>query len=806
MFLFISIFGISQNPDKNYTATRTNTEPRIDGVLDDDTWQNVTPITDFIQRTPVENAIPSQFSEVKLVYDDNAIYVAAMYYDTAPDSIYRELGTRDNSQINADQFYIGFDTYNLYDAYVFGINASGVQLDYKDSDPSYDAVWESDVKINDKGWAIEMRIPYSAIRFPSDAEQSWGFQIIRTIPRNQEYNQWALTPRTVSNSRLLWGKLNGLSNIQAPIRLSVTPFVNFFYENSPSYDINESNNNSYSYNAGADLKYGIDEKFTLDLTLLPDFSQVQSDNKVKTLGYEEVTFTENRTFFNEGTELFNKNNIFYSRRIGRTTQGYYSVNYELKDGEKLIYNPSITKLLNAFKISGRNNNGLGIGLFNAITDNMYATVEDSIGNQRKILTEPLTNYNVMVFDQQLKNNSNIYFINTNVIRAKKYDDANVTGTGFTLENKTNTYAIDAQFSLSQKYSKNDSIENTYSNLLGTKSFIGIRKSSGNFQFGVSNNYISPTFDSRDLGYYILGNKLNNRVYFNYNTYEPKFIFRETYNQLLFDYNINPETKKPIYSQINIGSNTLLSNYYNFGISATTTPFVTYNYYEPRVQGRYSINFRYWFVNANFNTDYTKPLYLNMNIFYGDFTERFKGENYGGTFYVQYRFSDKLQMNYNFSYNYDAYNIGFTDILDNYDIIYGGRQLTTYENIVNLQYMFINDMSLNIVSRHYWYSGKYTNFYTLQSDGDIIENVEYTQNKDFSYNAFNIDLVYSWQFAPGSTISVVYKNSIENEGDIIENKFTKNFTNTLDFPQTNSISVKLLYYLDYQSVHKVIKKI
>ena len=797
----------AQKETRTYTATRTAIAPKIDGVLDDEVWKNIPVASGMQQLRPIEGKPALSETEVKLIYDDNAIYISALLYDPAPDSILHELGTRDYEYILADVFYIGFDTYNRLDAYVFSVSASGVQSEVKDSDPSYDAVWESAAKINEKGWAVEIRLPYSAIRFPSTSEQEWGFQFTREVKRSGEYDQWALTPPTLSNTRLAWGTLKGISNIKAPLRLSFTPFVTAYLENAPAYTIDNSleYKNSTSYNAGADLKYGLNEKFTLDLTLLPDFSQVQSDNKIKNLSYEEVTYNDNRPFFKEGTELFTKDYLFYSRRIGKTPFGFYSVPYQLNPGEVIKENPSKTRLLNAIKLSGRNNKGLGIGIFNAITDNAYAIIEDTLGNSRKILTEPFTNYNVLVLDQQLKNTSSIYIINTNATRNNKdYYNANVSDVGFSLKNKKTTFAIDGSGAISQKIQKVDSLSNN-SNNRGYQYFLGIRKISGNLQYGVSNTYIGKTYDSRDLGYYIIGNKMNSRVYVSYNTYVPKKYFRESYSSLLFDYGINPVTKKPNNAFGSMDFFFILNDYGTLNFGAMVAPFVTYDYNEPRVDGRFSRNFRYYYTNAGYNSNPRKSLTYNIYTQFGDFLESFKGKGYSITPGIKYRFNDKLQVSYSFSYNYDSYNIGFADITPENEIIYGGRKLITYENNIGLQYMFMNDMSLSILSRHYWNIGEYKDYFTLLENGDLEETLSYLGNNDFSYNVFNIDLVYSWQFAPGSTLSLVYKNAIETEEEILIHNYFNDFNKTIESPQTNSISLKVLYYLDHQSIKKLRRK-
>lgn len=796
---------LAQNTNKEYIAVRTISPPRIDGVLNESTWTDASLAIGFLQNTPDEGKPVSQKTEVKIVYDDYAIYVGAMMYDEYPDSILHELGVRD-ATIRADLFRICFDTYNnQQDAYIFGVYASGVQIDSKALDPTYNAVWESKVQITDKGWCVEMRIPYSAIRFPSTKEQIWGFQTTRSIERRQEFAQWSLVPKGVNSSLNYWGKLKGIFNINAPLRLSLTPFLTTYMEESPNIvDGKLANyNHSFSYNFGADLKYGINEKFTLDLTLLPDFSQVQSDSKVKNLSYQEITYAENRPFFKEGVELFNKNNLFYSRRIGKTPTGFYDVADQLNKGEKIKENPSSAKMLNAIKISGRDNNGLGIGVFNAITDNTYAIIEDSVGKKRSVLTEPITNYNVVVFDQQMKNNSSLYLMNTNMIKGKSSNVANVTGLGLTLENKGHSYAMDANGALSQKYTKIDTLFNIFTALTGYQYFLGARKISGNFQFGASHTFINKSYDSRDMGYYIIGNRMRENVYFDYNTYQPNQYFRDTYNELYMHYSTNPATGKPIESKIGLSLYADFLNYAAISIEGEFSPTKSYDYNEPRYTGRYFRNIRFYYLNVGFASDSRKALRLNIHFDFADFLEKYEGKFYGLSTTLRYRYNDKLSFRYDLRYSKDNYNFGFVDATSEDSIIFGGRRLITFENKVSLQFIFKNDMSLIVSARHYMNSGKYLQYYNLEKNGEVTPNNNYSINNNYSSNYFNIDLVYSWQFAPGSFLSFNYKNAIETESDIFNDNPSTNFRRTLKSPQSNSLSLKFIYYLDYQNVRKLL---
>ncbi len=432
-------FAQLANTTPEMRAIRVEVAPDIDGHLDDAVWQLVNPSSGFMQKEPVYNVQSKFKTDIRIVYDDRAIYVAADMYDPFPDSIKKEIATRDNDEANADYFFIGFDTWNKrQDAYAFGVSAAGVQIDYRVLDETYDAVWGSAVKLTPHGWSVEFRIPYSALRFPATPIQEWGMQVVRKVRRYRGEDQWSLEPKDTDNTLKYWGTLKGLENINPPLRLSLIPYLSAGIQHN-SDPVISKDPYSYNYNGGMDIKWGLNESFTLDMILMPDFSQVQSDEIEKNLSPFEIVYDENRPFFNEGTDLFQKGNLFYSRRIGHVPLKYYSAYDSLREGERITANPYTSKLLNAVKVSGRTSSGLGIGVLNAITGNTYASCVDSLDRKREILTDPVTNYNITVFDQVLPNNSSVYLINTNVTRPVGWKKSNVFGGGFKLSEKSNTY-------------------------------------------------------------------------------------------------------------------------------------------------------------------------------------------------------------------------------------------------------------------------------------------------------------------------------------------------------------------------------
>lgn len=803
-FVLCLIFdSLAQDSTKVCYAIRVSQPPKIDGVLDDVTWREAAPVSDFVMNRPDEGGQPTQKTEVRVVYDNRAIYIGAMLYDANPDSILHELGNRDDYDLNADNFRFVVDPYNLrQDAFDFGVNAAGVQADSKFSDYTFNAVWKSAAKINDKGWCVEMEIPLSAIRFPKKPVQEWAVQFTRYIRRNREFNQWALVPSTAANAIVYWGTLKGIENLESPVRLSLTPYVSGYIERAPDYlaDNTYHYSNSFSYNVGADLKYGIDDRFTLDMTLLPDFGQVQSDNKVKNLSYQEVIYSEYRSFFKEGTDIFSKNGLFYTRRVGKIPGGFYSVPDLLQPGEELEENPSQVKLLNAFKISGRNDGGLGVGLFNAVTENTYAVIKQNDGSQRKILTEPLTNYNVTVFDQQFNNYSNAYFINTNVMRSGSHNDANVTGTGFTLADKKNRFATDGSFSYSQVFTHNFNTRESET-ISGYKYFIGARKISGTLQYGISHSKTSNTYNQLDLGYYTIPNTENTRVYTSFFWYKPWHSLREGNIGLSSDYTVNPMTGERTFFQLNLNAFSILMNYHAFFFGGGLNPISSRDYNEPRTPGRFSNTIPYWYAWAGISSDYRKAFAVDFTLNLSNFIYQYISEGYNTNCTLRYRFSDKFTLRFASNFNYDPYNYGVADYSDTANIIYGLRLLRTYENVISGKYIFKNDMALTLNARHYWSTGKYRRYFTLLADGNVQDNTEYTYNNNFNYNVFNIDLVYSWQFAPGSNFSVAYKNAIETSTDKIRANLAGDFKTTLEAPQLNSFSLKVIYYLDYLYLKK-----
>jgi hypothetical protein len=363
---------------KHASATRVpNGSIKIDGRLDEDVWQRLTPITDFIQKEPVENAKPTDPMEVRLAYDDNVLYVGARMF-SKDGLIQAPLGRRDSID-QAEHLLVSFDTFlDRRTAFVFGVTAAGVRIDrfhsadQEDSfDSGYDPVWRARTSVSGDQWTAELWIPFSQLRFNPRTDQTWGLNIYRFRPTLNEGDYWIVIPRTVRAWSSRFGDLAGISGIVPPRRLEALPYVAGGSTLSGG-DRDRKNpfddGKNLEGRVGADVKMGLGPNLTLETTINPDFGQVEADPAEVNLTAFETRFPEKRPFFLEGAQLFNIGhpNFYYSRRIGRTPIGPATGDY--------VDYPSSSTILAAAKLTGRLPSKTSIGLISAVTDSEEAQV------------------------------------------------------------------------------------------------------------------------------------------------------------------------------------------------------------------------------------------------------------------------------------------------------------------------------------------------------------------------------------------------------------------------------------------------
>ncbi len=794
-------------------STKITTPPKIDGKLDDAVWQNLPVASLNITWLPEYGKVPTRKTEVKVVYDNTAIYIGAMLYDSIPSSINTQLSERDGYS-NADNFTVGLDTYDDdLNGYRFIVSAAGVQNDQRlslnsNNDLSWDAVWESEVSVTEEGWICEIKIPYSAIRFPTTEVQNWGLQFNRSVNTTGEYILWSPVDPKIFGIINQWGSYLGLENITPPLRLSFSPYINAGNQWSPISYEPVKYESSKILNGGLDVKYGINESFTLDATLIPNFGEVQSDNVILNLSPFEQQFDERRPFFTEGTEIFNQtfsflgDKLFYSRRIGGTPLFYEDIPYLLNENEEVISNPYETSLYNATKFSGRTDKNLGIGVFNALAAQEVAVIKDTVsGEEREILTGPLTNYNMVVFEQSLKNNSKVSFTNTNTMRDGSYRDANVSQFLYDITNEKHNWNAWGFGNFSQVFTPvtnvNGKVENENTN--GYNYIFGISQFTGKWNFNASHSMVSKTYDHTDMGIQYGNNIINNFFGINYNNQEPKKGIFFNYNAWGgFGYNLQAEPLAYQEVNFNLGFNGQFKNFWNAGLNMYSKPLWWYDYYEPRVEGAKYYHAPYAFISLWGGSDYRKDFSMSWEISAGE--SPIKNDPYiGGGQNISWNLSDKFSINHSISLSKDHSNFGFVNFYGD-DIIFGRRNITTVDQQLSFKYIFGPKMNIIARARDYWGKVVYLEYYTLLEDGNL-GPTEYETNSDINFNIFNVDFVYAWEFAPGSFLNVIWKNNIFQTDGISEDDYFANCKKTFETPQSNGLSIKLVYYLDYLTLQK-----
>jgi hypothetical protein len=826
-------------PKRQLQAVRIATPPKLDGLLDEAEWQAAPVATQFTEQEPTPGRPEKHPTEVRVLYDDAAIYVGALMHDVSPDSVLRELSARDQIG-NSDWFGVFFDTYNDHlNAYEFIVTSGGVQFDARQSpangeDGNWNAVWDSRTALRGNDWVAELRIPYSAIRFSGVPEQVWGLNFGRQRRVTRQKFFWNEVKPEVSGFVNQWGLLTGLRDIKPPLRLSLTPYVSAYVNHYP-YQEQGKQNTATSFNGGADVKWGINESFTLDATLVPDFGQVQSDNQVLNLSPFEVQYNENRAFFTEGTELFNKGGLFYSRRVGATPIGFGGVEDQLRTGyrnddgswhkgEFIVQNPGITRLLNATKVSGRTKNGLGVGIFNALSNDVYATVQDSTtGARRDLLTQPFANYNIVVLDQSLKNNSYVSLINTNVTRAGATYDANVTGGLFRFANKKNSYALDGRVVYSNRRGKAFGTQEEISDRDGYKYYLAFNKISGNFTWGLDHGIESHSYNPNDLGLLFNNNNISQSLFANYNIYKPFWKLNKLRTYASFSHSLLQRPTR--YQDMGFfagGNTTFTKNFLTIGFDGSLIP-LTRDYFDPRRAplGQYYVRkpantSLSGFISSDYRKKFAYDLSGGVRLFAPD-GARTGRRSMSLTLSPRYRASNQLSFVYALSAERNQNQIGYAGGLDgsfpedagvlarfggaDADVLLGRRNVTTVTNTATATYTFTNRMSFNIRLRHYVSNVHYRDFSRLHPDGLETPEPAYPRNRDNTFNAFNIDAVYSWWFAPGSQVSIVWKNANNTglnyyQGSAATPLYFDNLSSTLNTPHNNNVSIKVLYYLDY----------
>ncbi|MDA0732129.1 MAG: DUF5916 domain-containing protein [Bacteroidetes bacterium] len=767
-FIFVAIFCIHDvEAQRVANASIKVGEIVLDGKLNEIDWGTAEVISDLTQFSPNPGDKSSQKTEIRILYDDEAIYVGAQMFDTAPDSILMQYSQRDQVK-NSDEFGIQLSPYNDgINGVAFATTPAGILVDVNISptgqDFNWDAVWNVQTVVDENGWTAEFKIPWAALRF-SKMEKGeyivWGVNFYRKIRRFREFSVWEpMDPTSTVKGLRENGELHGFSEITPPPRITLFPYVSAYAENNVDRKLGTR------INGGMDLRAGIGDAFTLDLTLIPDFGQVVADNLVLNLSAYEIEFQDNRPFFTEGTELYNKSGLFYSRRIGENLQ-----------------------LINASKFSGRTKGGLGIGALQAFA--IDAAAQDTTENT------PVTSYSVAVLDQTLPNNGYVHGISTFV--TNDGESALVQGVDFELRNKQNSQAVYGQASYSTE---------------GHKWELGTEKLSGNFTFNASHLEESEFYDPNDLGYLDAPNEVVNALSLEYKIVEPFGRFLRLFSSLDFIHTqlYAPRTFTNLMISGNCGAMTKGFQFARLGVAGS--PVRGVDFFEPRIDG-YSFKLPSW-GNADlvFSSDYRKKIAFDVRLARSiSFTESVDWNGTDFRIEPRFRINDKLSCSYIYSYQGQFGELGFADtlsigIIPETKSLFGKRNNKSETHVISGSYILSNRASFDLRVRHYWSTVDYLQFYTLGTDSELHEtelvnlDPDNTSEYDVNFNAWSVDFGFRWQFSPGSLLSIVWKNTLQSRSEQLPSGYFDNWEQMLEETFVNSLSIKALYYLDYSTIRK-----
>jgi Domain of unknown function (DUF5916)/Carbohydrate family 9 binding domain-like len=587
-------------------AVKTSSPISIDGKLTEPVWRDQKGVSNFLQRDPKEGEKATETTVVKVAYDQSAIYIGARMYDNHPDSIVARLARKDY-QVNTDQFTVFLDPYHdLRTGFYFSLSAAGTFYDgvlYNNDfqDDSWDGVWDGKVNIDSLGWTAEFKIPFSQLRF-TKGDTVWGINFERVIARNNETDYLVYTPKNASGFVSRFCSLYGLSNLNPPNNIEVLPYVTA----KGAYTLPDANNpfnrngQEYTPGLGADLKASLSSNLKLNLTINPDFGQVEIDPAVINLTDVETFFTEKRPFFVEGSSVFNFGiggsanyynynwpdpTFFYSRRIGRTPEGGLPP-YDYADY------PDGTHIISAAKLTGKLGSDLSIGAVSALTSRESADI--SFMNQKSTVeVEPLTYYGVFRAQNEFNEGAQGLgiistitnrFFNDKNLKNELDHDAYIGGIdGWSFLDDSKTWVISGWGGLSyvggtkqritelqedpvhyfqRPDSKYLTVDTNATSMLGYAGRISINKQKGNVYFNSAIGFISPKFEVNDLGYLTNSNVINMHIIGGYRWTVPKGFYRlmdvtgvfvRNYN---YDGNITYQAFLP-YGEIQF------SNYYLF---------------------------------------------------------------------------------------------------------------------------------------------------------------------------------------------------------------------------------------------------
>ncbi len=863
-FLIIILFPlVASAQNKTYTSQKLSSDPPvIDGKFDDECWQMATWDGNFTQFEPYEDSLPSQKTSFAITYDDNNLYVAIKAYDTEPDKINKRLSRRDAG--DGDWAGIVIDSYeDKLTAFGFNVTAAGSKMDMiftndNNTDDSWDPIWYVKTSSDAEGWNAEMRIPLSQLRFTKKNTYQWGIDVARYVFRKSELSLWKPLHKSANKTVSDFGVLEGISNISPKKDIELFPFTLGKLTRSEKEEGNPfATGKAQSFSAGIDGKIAITNDLTLNMTVNPDFGQVEADPSQVNLSAFESFFPEKRPFFIEGRNIFNfrmtsgngdgsSTGMFYSRRIGRSP--HFSP--DLNDGEYAKV-PDNTHILGAFKLSGKTRRGTSIGLMESFTQRENAEIDVS-GVRRKYPAEPFTNYMVARIEQDIDKGNTVvggiftatnrdinhenfitlpasaYTGGVNMIRYWKDKNYFFTFRGIFSSIYGSTEAItELQTSATHNFQRPDA-----SHLKVDSARTGLSGHGGTLEFGKFGGghlrmlswitWSSPGLDFNDIGFMQQSDNIQQVFWMGYNEWKPKYF----YNSFNFGgdfYTVWNFAGQNVHKGLEMNGHLQFKNYYSIfsgfnlqGSSLSSSDLRG----GPMLESPGSFNYR-----IGVNSDQRKK--LQMELFLMNRWSKYDNSN---MFLTEMSFTYKpvntVSVSLSPSYSVSQDNLQYVTTIegngpDKYIMARLNSEQLSLSARVNVG--ITPDMSIQYYGQPFFFSGHYSHFKTITNSTAAVYTDrfhEFTQSEikpdtesaiyrvdmdgngtdytfddpNFHFLQYRSNLVFRWEYKPGSTFFLVWSQGKTTDGS--EGKFMFNkYTDELSkaHPQ-NDFLVKISYAL------------
>jgi hypothetical protein len=778
---------------------------KIDGRMNEAVWKNAPPISGFVQYEPDEGRPATESTVVQVVYDDEALYIGFRALDSRALQIRGCLTRRD---LDSPSDWIGFAVDSYADrrtAFVFLVNPAGVKFDSRMSedsvqDPNWDAIWDVGTKIYKQGWVAEFRIPYSQLRFPNQKEQAWGFQAMRVVARKNETTYWSPLRKDAAGFVSLFGTLRGLVNLPPSEKMQFLPYAKATSDDLPDRQRHPAiDDPRQDWDLGLDIKYPLSSNSALDISVNPDFGQVESDPSQFNLTAYETYYDEKRPFFIEGSHLFGYSvgfgqgemadgQLFYSRRIGKTPTIQFSPSSELG-----VMQPRATRILGAAKISGRTADGWSIGILDAVTPEESATVYDETGQYQRVV-EPMANYFVSRFQRDFdQGNTTFGGIVTSVMREDASElsqrlNRTATAAGIDYSHKwdNQTYEIDfslmgsaitgdtlaiqfAQTSSARYFQRSDAYHLAYdpkrTSLTGFAGKFYLRKiSTGHWRWSLGTMTKSPGFEINDLGF--LNTADFNAAYgwLSYNEYKPGLLLRD-YDFSVQGWKYWSYGAEPIGTGIQLIWQGRFLNYTAFYLSLIREQEVL-NTGLLRGGPAFLTPGHTSFL-ATYSTDERKPVRLYLYGSFGRTDTAFNSWCLAPS--LTFRPAGRLSLTLTTYYEkgYDDLQYVWQEVQDEQTqyLLARLKQQSFYATL-RLNLTLTPDLTIQYYGMPYIFAGQYQKYHVAKVPRaieyrDRLEDVPAPYDLDFNFQEFKSNLVLRWEYRAGSTVYFVWSQGATN---------------------------------------------